>query len=180
MDAGPGCCADARRIIAGVATSELIWIRSEQDERTRVGIAYERPSFDPYLADLRVRVETDRLEYEGRLLVSEDADGLAAYLTGLVDDRRGWSGTRRWEALEHGMSIFATHQGRRGRARVRRPPCLEARRVGATGAGGRRAWRDVDKLRSRRRTRDRQRNAGRPIGASNANVEPPKVSTSLR
>ena len=95
-----------------MGASELIWLQSEDDERTRVGIAYE-PSFDPYLADLRVRVETDRLEYEGGLLVSADADGLATYLKGLVDDWRGWSGSRQWEALEHGMSICATHHGRR-------------------------------------------------------------------
>jgi Family of unknown function (DUF6228) len=96
-----------------VSAPELIWLRSEQDERTAVGIAYEPPSFDPYLADLRVRVETDGIEYEGGMLVSADADGLAVYLASLVDDWRGWTGTREWEALEHGMTISATHQGRR-------------------------------------------------------------------
>jgi hypothetical protein len=64
------------------------------------------------LAGLRVRVQTDRLQYDGGLVVSADADGLAAYLASLIDDWRGWSGNRQWEALEHGMSIYATHHGR--------------------------------------------------------------------
>jgi Family of unknown function (DUF6228) len=93
--------------------TELPWLRSEEDEQTRVGIAYEPPTFDPYLAELRIRVETDRLRYDGTVLVSSNADGLAAFLAGLVEDWRGWSGTRRWDALEHGMSIHAAHHGRR-------------------------------------------------------------------
>jgi hypothetical protein len=96
-----------------MGAQELIWIRSEQDDRTGVGLGYEPPTFDPYLADLRIRVETDRLQYEGAMLVSANADGLASYFAGLVDDWRGWSGARQWDALEHGMSIYATHQGRR-------------------------------------------------------------------
>lgn len=94
-----------------MAEEAFTWIQSEQDERTRVGLAYE-PSTDPYLAGLRVRVETGRLQYEGGVLVSADADGLATYFASLLDDWRGWNGVRRWDALEHGMSIEANHRGR--------------------------------------------------------------------
>jgi hypothetical protein len=34
-------------------------------------------------------------------------------LASLADDWRGWDGTRTWRALEDGMSIEATHRGKR-------------------------------------------------------------------
>jgi hypothetical protein len=95
-----------------VDETEFIWIHSEKDERTRVGLAYEAATSDPYTATLRVRVETDRLEYEGLMLIGANADGLAAFFNGLVEDWRGWDGERQWNALEHGMSVYAAHRGR--------------------------------------------------------------------
>jgi hypothetical protein len=93
------------------ADEDLIWIQSEMDERTRTGLAYD-PSSDPYIAGLRVRVETDGFRCDRSVLVSENADGLAAYFADLVENWRGWDGVKQWEALEHGMSIEATHRGR--------------------------------------------------------------------
>jgi hypothetical protein len=96
-----------------VEETDFIWIRPEQDERTRVGLAYEAATFDSYIANLSVRVETDRFEYEGAMVIGANADGLAAFFNDLAEEWRGWAGTRQWDALEHGMSVHATHQGRR-------------------------------------------------------------------
>ena len=40
-------------------------------------------------------------------------DGLDRFLTDLVNDWQGWNGIRRWDALENGMSIEATHHRNR-------------------------------------------------------------------
>jgi hypothetical protein len=42
-------------------------------------------------------------------------DGLDRFFAGLAADGRGWSGTRRWTAVERGMTVEATHTGRRVR-----------------------------------------------------------------
>jgi Family of unknown function (DUF6228) len=91
--------------------NEWTWIQSEEHEKTRIGLVYE-PSSDPYLAGLNVRVETDGLDFEHWILVSDDADGLVAFFADLVENWRGWRGIKRWEALEHGMTIEASHAGR--------------------------------------------------------------------
>ncbi len=40
-------------------------------------------------------------------------DGLDGFFAELVHDWRGWQGVREWNAIENGMSIQATHTGRR-------------------------------------------------------------------
>lgn len=106
----------------------LTWIQSEQDERTRVGLAYEPPTFDPYLAGLRVRVETDRLQCEGHMLVSETQTGSRPISP--ASWRIGGAGpaSARWDALELGMSSDATHGGRMvGSSRDYEPDAWELR-----------------------------------------------------
>jgi hypothetical protein len=41
-----------------------------------------------------------------------EGDNLGAFFADLVRDWRGWTDTRRWNALTNGMSIEATHRGR--------------------------------------------------------------------
>jgi hypothetical protein len=69
----------------------------------------------PYPEDyeqINVRIEGDGLSCHRDVLTLR-GDDLDAFFDGLANDWQGWSGTRRWDALEHGMTIEATHNGRR-------------------------------------------------------------------
>lgn len=46
-------------------------------------------------------------------VLSLRGDGLDSFFASLAKDWRGWDKTREWHALEHGMSIEATHAGNR-------------------------------------------------------------------
>ena len=45
--------------------------------------------------------------------LSLKGEGLDAFLAGLARDWRGWNGVRTWDALEDGISVRATHHGKR-------------------------------------------------------------------
>src|SRR4051794_12017888 len=45
--------------------------------------------------------------------ISYRGDGLAEFVGELAGDWRGWEGTRRWESLEEGLAVEATHRGSR-------------------------------------------------------------------
>lgn len=61
---------------------------------------------------LSVEIEADGLKCQHRVLTLR-GDGLDGFLADLATNWRGWEGTRTWDALEHGMSIEATHHGSR-------------------------------------------------------------------
>jgi len=77
--------------------------------------AVVRLSYHPVDEDfgtLAVEVRADGLAYDESVLVYR-GDGLDAFFDGLATDWRGWDGTRTWDAIEHGMTIEATHRGNR-------------------------------------------------------------------
>jgi hypothetical protein len=74
-----------------------------------------RLGYDPVDSDfgtLAVEIRADGLTCSEGVL-SMRGDGLDTFLASLAADWRGWDGTRNWDALEHGMTIEATHRGNR-------------------------------------------------------------------
>lgn len=65
---------------------------------------------DPYVSGLLVRAVGDHLRVEHEVVLVRDG-GLPAFLTGLYDDFRGWSGDRTWRSLEDELRVHATHDG---------------------------------------------------------------------
>lgn len=59
-----------------------------------------------------VRIEADGLSCFRGVLTYGD-DGISAFFGGLAQDWRGWAGTRHWNAIEQGLTIDASHSGRR-------------------------------------------------------------------
>jgi hypothetical protein len=59
-----------------------------------------------------VIVEAERVHAD-RGVLTYRGDGLDTFFESLAADWRGWDGTRRWDAVEHGMTIEATHRGSR-------------------------------------------------------------------
>jgi len=88
----------------------MVEFRSDDDDRALVRLAY-----DPVDADfgtIAVRIEAPGITCDHGAL-SVRGDGLDVFLASLAADWRGWKGTRTWDALEHGMTIEATHRGSR-------------------------------------------------------------------
>jgi hypothetical protein len=74
-----------------------------------------RLGYDPVDSDFgtfAVDIRGDGLTCDVGVL-SMCGDGLDTFLATLAADWRGWDGTRAWDALEHGMTIEATHRGKR-------------------------------------------------------------------
>lgn len=61
---------------------------------------------------VEVTVEADGLTCR-RGVITLAGDGLDTFFSELERDWQGWSGARVWNALEGGMTIEATHTGRR-------------------------------------------------------------------
>lgn len=61
--------------------------------------------FDVVIEAEGVRAERGVLTYRG--------DGLDTFFKSLAADWKGWDGTRTWDAVEHGMTIEASHRGSR-------------------------------------------------------------------
>jgi hypothetical protein len=103
-------------------------IRSD-DRDALVRLSYH--PVDQDFGTLAVEIRAGGLAYDESVL-SAGGDGLAAFLAGLAADWRGWDGPRTWDAIEHGMTIEATHHGKRVELlfivrRDNRPDAWEAR-----------------------------------------------------
>lgn len=61
--------------------------------------------FDVFIEAEGVRAEHGVLTYRG--------DGLDTFFDSLAADWKGWDGTRKWEAIEGGLTIEASHHGSR-------------------------------------------------------------------
>jgi hypothetical protein len=92
--------------------SQLVEFRSDGTRDAIVGLSFERDASGIGLDLFKVRVDAQGISCDHGAL-SHEGDGLAGFISELARDWRGWDGTRRWDALEHGMSIEATHHGRR-------------------------------------------------------------------
>jgi hypothetical protein len=72
------------------------------------------PYGDGYVRTARVEIRADGLEAHSTVTL-DPAPGpwnLEEFFTGLAADWRGWTGQRRWRALEGEMTIEARHDGR--------------------------------------------------------------------
>ena len=74
-------------------------------------ISFERDASGSGVDVFNVHVQAPNIACD-HAVVTWEGDGLDAFMSELARDWRGWGGTRRWEALEHGMSIEAIHRGR--------------------------------------------------------------------
>jgi hypothetical protein len=90
--------------------SAVVEFRSNDDERSVLRLTYHAADSD--FGTLAVEVRADGLQCDSDALTLR-GDGLDTFLAGVAADWRGWDGTRTWNALEHGLSLEATHRGRR-------------------------------------------------------------------
>jgi Family of unknown function (DUF6228) len=94
-------------------SDRLVEFRSEDDSSgTVVGVAFRRDTSGSGLDLFTVHVSAPGVSCDHAAL-SFGGDGLATFMAHLARDWRGWTGTRRWDALENGMGIEATHHGGR-------------------------------------------------------------------
>jgi hypothetical protein len=100
-----------RATIGGVSELPSVEFRPEDNRDALV-----RLSASPLNADgfgfLKVLVEAEGVRADWSALTYQ-GDGLDAFFHGLAADWRGWSGVRSWHAIEHGLSIEASHDGNR-------------------------------------------------------------------
>ncbi|WP_220084462.1 DUF6228 family protein [Cellulosimicrobium sp. I38E] len=66
---------------------------------------------DPYVSGMLVRAVGDHLQVEQRIILSLGSGGLSAFLYGLYDEFRGWTGERTWQSLEDELRVVARHDG---------------------------------------------------------------------
>lgn len=94
--------ADARP--SGPVLSARSWERD-------VTVAFDDyRAIDADLGEFLVRVEADRLTAVCPVLMWHNGDGIAAYLTTLTDNFRGWEGVLAWRSLESQLRIDAEWQ----------------------------------------------------------------------
>ena len=65
---------------------------------------------DPHISGVLVRAVADQLRIEQEVILL-GSGGLSAFLYGLYDDFRGWSGERTWQSLEDELHVAARHDG---------------------------------------------------------------------
>jgi hypothetical protein len=68
-----------------------------------------RPYGDEPTLDFIVRARGRWVSVE-TLVRTWDGDGLDAFLSGLVEDFRGWEGVRTWHSLEYDLTLSAEHR----------------------------------------------------------------------
>jgi len=116
-----------------VTESEALEFRPEDHHEPVVRLSFvDLEPDDPYApGKFNVEVEADGMRCE-REVKTFAGDRLDKFLGDLANDWRGWKGIRRWETIEHGMGIEATHRGNRVELlfivrRDYRPDALELR-----------------------------------------------------
>lgn len=65
---------------------------------------------DDYICEYLVVAYGNGLEARAPVIASLGGDGLAAFMNQLVDDFRGWEGSRHWRSLEGQLGIQASWQ----------------------------------------------------------------------
>jgi hypothetical protein len=91
--------------------AKVVEFRSDDEHDLVVRVAFEPSRVDSELDLFKVQVRAPDLTCDHSAL-SFKGDDLSAFFADLERDWRGWADTRRWDALEYGMSIEATHRGR--------------------------------------------------------------------
>ena len=85
---------------------------SDDDPSTVLRLSFEPDRSGIGLDTFGIEIHGPELNCETGALTA-GGDGLAGFLNDLATSWRGWDGTRRWDALELGISIEATHHGNR-------------------------------------------------------------------
>ena len=67
------------------------------------------PNQDGYILSFRAELTAAGLTATTDVVVAQGHDGLDAFFDRLVASWRGWQGEQVWEALEHQLSIAASH-----------------------------------------------------------------------
>ena len=81
---------------------------------TPVRLAFSSPRhpYDDDMVEYLIEIESDGLKVTSPVMSLAGGDGLPAFLEGLADDFRGWSGVRSWRSLEDQLRIEATWSNR--------------------------------------------------------------------
>jgi hypothetical protein len=95
-----------------MADGPVVEYRPDDDHATVVRLSLPYPTGPDGIGMLTVEIEAEGISCRQGVLTLQ-GDGLDRFLTSLAEDWRGWDGTRTWDALEHGMTIEASHRGRR-------------------------------------------------------------------
>ena len=90
---------------------KVVEFRSEDDYSAALRLSFQRDRSGSGLDLVKVQIRTPDLTCDHAVL-TWNGDGLSGFFGNLARVWRGWDGTRRWDALEHGMSVEATHRGR--------------------------------------------------------------------
>jgi hypothetical protein len=90
---------------------KIVEFRSDDDDEVVLRLSFEPDRSGIGLDLFNVEVRTSELTFDHGVLTAS-GDYLSAFFADLARDWRGWTDTRRWDAVENGMSIDATHRGR--------------------------------------------------------------------
>jgi hypothetical protein len=93
-------------------TQKAVEFRPDDNLEAVVRLSFPQRDGPDGIGSFSVEVEADGVRSE-RGVLTFGGDGLDKFLADLASDWRGWKGVRRWDALENGMSIEATHQRNR-------------------------------------------------------------------
>jgi hypothetical protein len=108
MSSPLGCCCND----APVGEAGTVELRPDENRDTVLRLSFPEPRDPDGYWLLDVEVEANGLKCSHGVLTYW-GDGLDEFVRTLAADWRGWDGTRRWDALENGMSIEAVHRGSR-------------------------------------------------------------------
>lgn len=86
--------------------------RSDDDHFRVVRLALGEPADSGVheFGSFNIEVEIDELRWR-HSAITRGGDGVDGYLRELAEEWKGWEGIRRWDSLEHGLSIRAAHLG---------------------------------------------------------------------
>ena len=91
--------------------SSTVEFRSDDNRDLVVRVTATPPDADGF-GGLDVIIEAEGVHAE-RDVLTWGGDDLDTFFESLAADWRGWDGTRTWDAVEHGMTIEASHRGNR-------------------------------------------------------------------
>ena len=91
--------------------AQVAQVRSDDDAHAVLTLSFEQDASGSGLDLFVVKVRTTELTCDHGALTA-GGDGLSDFFADLARNWRGWDGRVSWDALEHGMTVEATHQGR--------------------------------------------------------------------
>jgi hypothetical protein len=95
-----------------VSATATVEFRTDENRDVVVRLTAASQETDDGMAAFEVVIDADGVHAE-RGVLTYGGDGLDTFFQDLAAEWKGWSGVRRWDALENGMSIEASHGGNR-------------------------------------------------------------------